>query len=44
MTPPLLVLPLEKVGREKVLAVGGKAANLGEILNRVRLPVPRDLP
>jgi pyruvate, water dikinase len=38
--PTPLVLPLEKVGREKVLAVGGKAANLGEILNRVRLPVP----
>jgi pyruvate, water dikinase len=38
--PTPLVLPLEKIGRERVLAVGGKAANLGEILNRVRLPVP----
>jgi len=36
-----LVLPLERIGQEKVSEVGGKAANLGEILNRVKLPVPR---
>jgi pyruvate, water dikinase len=38
--PTPLVLPLEKIGQAEVPAVGGKAANLGEILNRVRLPVP----
>jgi pyruvate,water dikinase len=36
-----LVLPYSKVTREMVDAVGGKSANLGEILNRVGLPVPR---
>lgn len=40
LDPTPLVLPLKKIGREKVPEVGGKAANLGEILNRVRLPVP----
>jgi pyruvate,water dikinase len=38
--PTPLVLPLEEIGKAEVPAVGGKAANLGEILNRVRLPVP----
>ena len=40
IAPTPLVLPLEEIGKAAVLAVGGKAANLGEILNRVRLPVP----
>ena len=35
-----LVFPLGKIGREKITAVGGKAANLGEIQTRVKLPVP----
>lgn len=36
-----LVLPLKELGRERVSEVGGKAANLGEIFNRVELPVPQ---
>ncbi len=36
-----LVLPLKKLGRERVSEVGGKASNLGEVFNRVGLPVPR---
>jgi pyruvate, water dikinase len=39
--PTRLVLPLERIGQEHIPEVGGKAANLGEILNRVKLPVPR---
>lgn len=35
-----LVLPLERISLEQLPEVGGKAANLGEILNRVKLPVP----
>lgn len=35
-----LVLPLNQVTLEQFSEVGGKAANLGEILNRVKLPVP----
>jgi len=35
-----LVLPLERLSAENAGAVGGKAANLGEVLNRVHLPVP----
>ena len=35
-----MVLPLERIGKEHVPEVGGKAANLGEILTRVKLPVP----
>jgi pyruvate, water dikinase len=35
-----LVLPLERLSAENAPAVGGKAANLGEVLNRVHLPVP----
>jgi pyruvate,water dikinase len=35
-----LVLPLERLSAEMATAVGGKAANLGEVLNRVHLPVP----
>jgi pyruvate, water dikinase len=35
-----LVLPLERLSAENYPAVGGKAANLGEVLNRVHLPVP----
>lgn len=35
-----LILPLENLSHESVEEVGGKAANLGEILNRVQLPVP----
>ncbi len=36
-----LVLPYTEISRNMVDAVGGKSANLGEILNRVGLPVPR---
>jgi len=39
--PARLVVPLERLGREQAFEVGGKAANLGEILNRVKLPVPK---
>jgi pyruvate, water dikinase len=35
-----LVLPLDRITLEQFSEVGGKAANLGEILNRVKLPVP----
>lgn len=35
-----LVLPLERLSLESAPEVGGKAANLGEIYNRARLPVP----
>jgi len=35
-----LVLPLERLSLENIEDVGGKAANLGEILNRAHLPVP----
>lgn len=35
------VLSYSSVNRDMVDAVGGKSANLGEILNRVGLPVPR---
>lgn len=36
-----LTLPLEQISMERVSEVGGKAANLGEIYNRVHLWVPR---
>ena len=36
-----LVLPLSRVNKEMVDWVGGKSANLGEVTNRVRLPIPR---
>jgi pyruvate,water dikinase len=39
--PVGLVLPYTAITRDMVDAVGGKSANLGEILNRVELPVPR---
>ncbi|MGE4552488.1 MAG: PEP/pyruvate-binding domain-containing protein [Desulfovibrionaceae bacterium] len=35
------VLPYDRINREMVDAVGGKNANLGEVRNRVGLPVPR---
>ncbi|MBI5520044.1 MAG: hypothetical protein HY916_08280 [Desulfovibrio sp.] len=38
---PEHVLPYARITRDMVDAVGGKSANLGEILNRVGLPVPR---
>ena len=37
---PVLILPLEKITLENLDEVGGKAANLGEIRNRVGLPTP----
>ena len=36
-----LILPLERVNQSHINEVGAKAANLGEILNRVKLPVPQ---
>ena len=36
-----LVLELERLSKENENDVGGKAANLGEVYNRVHLPVPR---
>ena len=36
-----LTIPLRQVSQERLSEVGGKAANLGEIFNRVHLPVPR---
>jgi pyruvate, water dikinase len=33
-------LPYTKIGREMVDSVGGKSANLGEVLNRTGLPIP----
>ena len=35
-----LVLPLEAITRDRVGQVGGKMANLGEVRNRLGLPVP----
>ncbi|MFZ1984084.1 MAG: PEP/pyruvate-binding domain-containing protein [Desulfatitalea sp.] len=35
-----LVFPLEQLSLENAAYVGGKAANLGEVCNRVNLPVP----
>ncbi len=35
-----LVFPLEQLSQENAAYVGGKAANLGEVSNRVNLPVP----
>ncbi len=36
-----LTIPLQQVNVERLSEVGGKAANLGEVFNRVHLPVPR---
>jgi len=36
-----LVLPYTEISRDMVDAVGGKSANLGEIRNKVGLPIPR---
>jgi pyruvate,water dikinase len=36
-----LVLPLVMLSRDNIAEVGGKAANLGEVYNRVSLPVPQ---
>ena len=38
------ILEYSRVTREMVDAVGGKSANLGEVRNRVGLPVPRGEP
>jgi pyruvate,water dikinase len=38
---PLIVLPLERLSLENLDEVGGKAANLGEVGNRVGLPTPQ---
>ena len=35
-----LILPLERLSLGNISEVGGKAANLGEVYNRVNLPVP----
>jgi len=35
-----LVLPYPQINREMVDWVGGKSANLGEVLTRVKLPIP----
>jgi pyruvate, water dikinase len=35
-----LVLPYSQINREMVDWVGGKSANLGEVLTRVKLPIP----
>ncbi|NVM22425.1 MAG: pyruvate, phosphate dikinase [Desulfobacterales bacterium] len=35
-----LILSLERLSQESIADVGGKAANLGEVYNRVNLPVP----
>jgi pyruvate, water dikinase len=36
-----LTLPLQHLSLDRLSEVGGKAANLGEVYNRVHLPVPR---
>lgn len=36
-----LTLPLQYLSIERLPEVGGKAANLGEVFNRVHLPVPK---
>lgn len=36
-----LTIPLQRLSLDHVQEVGGKAANLGEVSNRVHLPVPR---
>ncbi|MEW6185315.1 MAG: PEP/pyruvate-binding domain-containing protein [Thermodesulfobacteriota bacterium] len=36
-----MVLPFERISLEKEESVGGKMANLGELRNRLGLPVPR---
>ncbi|MGB8336366.1 MAG: PEP/pyruvate-binding domain-containing protein, partial [Desulfobacterales bacterium] len=36
-----VVLPFDRITREMVDFVGGKIANLGEVANRVHLPIPR---
>jgi pyruvate,water dikinase len=36
-----LVLPYREINRDLVDFVGGKNANLGEVLNRVHMPIPR---
>ncbi|HHP7236649.1 MAG TPA: PEP/pyruvate-binding domain-containing protein [Desulfobacterales bacterium] len=38
--PTALTMPLEQLSLENRDEVGGKAANLGEVYNRVHLPVP----
>jgi pyruvate,water dikinase len=36
-----LILPYREITREMMDGVGGKNANLGEVLNRVHLPIPK---
>jgi pyruvate,water dikinase len=38
--PTPYILPLSRLSREMALSVGGKMANLGEIGNRIGVPVP----
>lgn len=35
-----LILPYSQINREMVDWVGGKSANLGEVLSRIKLPIP----
>jgi pyruvate,water dikinase len=37
---PVLVMPLDEISLDNLDEVGGKAANLGEVRNRVGLPTP----
>lgn len=38
--PTALVIAFERISQDDAAEVGGKAANLGEIMNRAHLPVP----
>jgi len=38
---PEYILPYDRITKEMTESVGGKSANLGEILNHVHLPIPK---
>jgi pyruvate,water dikinase len=40
-TPGMFVIPIEKITVEHLKSTGGKAANLGELRNILKMPVPR---